>query len=212
MVNSYGENYFSWICLSHVNTIDENILFWLRKAGCDQIDLGVESGSDRILKLIHKGINTKKVENAVALAKKYKFWVHTFFMIGLPYETREDMRQTINFIKKIMPDSINLCTFTPYPGTELYDYCIDKGLLKHDDSYSIFKYIGHHSRYNYFLQNVNKEDYLEILDEMVELTTEISNSFSFRKFIHRIKRLSLEKIKRKMKILYRGSVSRYLSN
>ncbi len=212
LVDSFGEKYFSWTCLTHVNAIDENILYWLRKAGCDQIKLGVESGSDRILKLMRKGIDTRKVENAVALVKKYKLLIHTYFMIGLPYEKLEDMRQTISFIKKIKPDSINLCTFTPYPGTELYEYCINKKLLKHDDSYDIFKYIGHHSKYNLFLEYVDKDNYMKILDEILELTTEITNSFNFRKFIFRIQRISLEKIKRKMKIEYRNSVSKYLSN
>lgn len=204
LIENFGEKFFLWECLSHASAVDEEVICWLKKAGCDRVHLGVESGSDRILKLMHKGLSLKQAERAITHAKKNKFLVHTFFMIGLPYETLEDMRQTISFIKKIRPDSINLCTFTPYPGTELYDYCIDKGLLQHDDSYNIFKYIGHHSKYNYFMEKVSKEDYLEVLDEILELTTEISNSFSFRKFMHRIKRLSLEKIIRKLKLNIEG--------
>jgi anaerobic magnesium-protoporphyrin IX monomethyl ester cyclase len=212
LIDDFGKRYFSWICLSHASAIDEEVLYWLKKAGCNRIDLGVESGSDRILKLMHKGLTLKQAECAITLAKRNKFLVHTFFMIGLPYETMDDMKRTINFIKRTKPDAINLCTFTPYPGTELYNYCIDKGLLKHDDSYGIFKYIGHHSRYNYFLENVNKEDYLKILDEILELTTKISNSLTLRKIVYRIKILSLEKIKRKLKLELNRFIAKYQSN
>ena len=212
LIERFGKQYFSWTCLSHVTAIDDNILQWLRMAGCKRIDLGVESGSDRILKLLHKGITTKKAEEAVALAKKHKFWVNTFFMIGLPFETLEDMRQTINFIKQVRPDSVNLCTFTPYPGTELYSYCVEKNLLEHNDNYDTFKYIGHHSKYNYFLEYVDRDNYLKILDEMLALTTEITYSLSFRKIRHRTKNLSFERIRNKVKIEYRNLVSKYQHN
>ena len=200
LIEVYGDKYFDWYCLSKVNAIDEDVLYWLRRAGCSQIHLGVESGSERILKLMKKGITPEQVEKAVNLARKYNFWVHTFFMTGLPYETLDDMRQTINFIRKVKPDSINLCTFTPYPGTELYDYCIENKLIEHDDSYEMFKHIGHHSTSNYFLENVSKEEYQEVLKEMLELTTNMSNAMTYRKFSYRLRTLTLEKFKRKIKL------------
>jgi len=212
LISAFGKKKFTWWCLSRVNAVDETVLLWLKEAGCTQIHLGVESGSDKVLKLMRKGITTKQVESAVALAKRHGFWVNTFFMIGLPYETLEDMRQTIDFIKKINPDSVNLCTFTPYPGTELYSYCIDKQLLVHDDNYEMFKYIGHHSTSNYFLQYVSKTEYKKILDEILELATKMSNSMTYRKVIFRIRNLTAAKIMRKIKAKYKIAVFRLNSD
>jgi len=203
LIDTFGKKYFKWWCLSRINSIDENVLFWLREAGCTQIHYGVESGSDRILKLMHKAITIKQVESVVALTKKHGFWVNTFFIIGIPYEKIEDMRKTIDFIKKIKPDSVNLCTFTPYPGTELYNYCVKKRLIKHDDSYEMFKYIGHHSSENYFLEDVSREDYKKLLDEILELTTNVSNSITIRKFMYRFKMLTFGKIARKSNLKIR---------
>lgn len=200
LIDEFGEKYFLWWCLSRINTIDDQVLYWLKKAGCDQIHLGVESGSDRILKLMHKGISMEQTVKAVNLVKKHKFWLHTFLMIGFPYETLDDIRKTIDFVKNVKPDSVNLCTFTPYPGTSLYNYCVDHKLIEHDDTYEIFKYIGHHSAHNYFMESVSREEYKEILNEMLEVTSNISNSMTYRKFVYRLKHLTLEKFMRKMKI------------
>jgi len=207
----FGDKFFSWSCLSKVSAIDDEVLSWLRRAGCNEIHLGVESGSDKILKRMHKGITLKQVENAVHLSKKHNFWVNTFFMIGIPYETLEDMRSTITFIKKIKPDSINLCTFTPYPGTELYDYCVNRKLIQHDDNYEMFKYVGHHSTSNYFLENVSRDDYKKILDEILNLTSSISNAVTIKKLCYRVKSLTLEKLKRKLKLKIKILYSRCFS-
>ncbi len=211
LIDEFGEKYFSWWCLSRVNAIDDNVLTWLKRAGCSQVHLGVESGSSRILKLMNKGITTEQVERAVGSAKKHGFWVHTFFMIGLPYETMEDMKETVEFIKKIKPDSVNLCTFTPYPGTELYNYCVNNNLMEHDDNYDMFKYIGHHSTSNYFLQYVSKNDYKKMLNEVLELTTDISSALTYRKFMYRVKNLTLGKIARKLHSKYNIISSKFRS-
>lgn len=212
LIDTFGEKYFSWWCLSRANAIDEAILGWLKKAGCRQIHIGVESGSEKVLKLMHKGINLKQVEDVVRLSKKYGLWVNTFFMIGLPYETLEDMKMTIDFIKKIRPDTVNLCTFTPYPGTELYQYCIDKKLLTHDDNYELFKYIGHHSTSNYFLEHVSRDDYEKILNEALELTTKIGKTITYRKLKYRFSSLTTGKIKRYLKLRTNYLISKILKN
>ena len=131
-------------------------------------------------------------------------------MIGLPYETIEDMRQTIQLMKKINPDSINLCTFTPYPGTELYDYCINNKLLVHDEKYEIFKHIGHHSTENFFLEHVSIDDYQKLLKECLHISTSITNALTLNKIRYKIKDipyriagLTAEKIKMHLKSKYK---------
>jgi len=207
LISEYGKKYFKWWCYSRVNTIDEEMLSWLKKAGCDQICLGIESGSPAVLKRMHKEITIEQTEKAVELIKKHGFWLLTFFMFGLPYETVENMRETVDFIKRIKPDSINLCTFTPYPGTELYDYCVEKKLLEHDDSYDIFKNIGHHSTYNYFSDTVSQNEYQHHLKIILELSTNVTNYLTWKKCLFRLKHLTFKKIVNKIeRILRKGKV------
>ncbi|RKX94404.1 MAG: hypothetical protein DRP84_07110 [Spirochaetes bacterium] len=119
-------------------------------------------------------------------------------MIGIPYETRKDIEDTIEFIREISPDSVNLCTFTPYPGTELYNYVIEKNLLDISGGFKVYDYIGHHSTNNFFLENITKEDYQRLLDKLLRLTTEISERLTFRKMLLKIRNLTKEQIKNKL--------------
>ena len=77
LVEKYGEKYFSWWCLSTVKCIDEEVLTWLNKAGCEQIHIGVETGSERLYKIIEKGCTKQEARDAILLAKKHKFWLQT---------------------------------------------------------------------------------------------------------------------------------------
>lgn len=181
IVRKYGKHRFRWALLTHIKTLDENVLSMLRNAGCHQLKVGVESGSDRILESIEKGIRTEDVRKAFRLIRKKCFLIHTFFMAGFPYETQEDLRKTIDFIKEIKPDSSNLCTFTPYPGTKLYNYAVEHNLLKKDLDYKIYEKIGHHSKMGYFASLIPRETYLKLLNEILEITTYFSNKMTLRK-------------------------------
>ena len=200
LVEKYGERYFSWWCLSTVKCIDDEVLTWLRKAGCDQVHIGIETGSERVMDIIQKGCTKDEAREAILLAKKYGFWVNTFFITGFPFEEKDDIRETMEFIKDVKPDSINLCTFTPYPGTALYDTVVEKGLLEPDEDYHQYKYIGHHSKSNFFMYTMTKEEYDELRDELLELTTKISNAMTFRKFKYRLKNLTFKKLVRKIRL------------
>lgn len=195
----YGSRKFSWSCLSNVNQLDDRMLRWLKKAGCRQIAIGVESGSDRILTLIKKGITTEKVRQAAALVKKHGLWLHTFFMIGFPQETEEDINRTSRFIREIKPDSINLCTFTPHPGTELYDYVIHKGLFQGHADFSIYDRISHHSMENFFVETISRETYHLLLQRLLRLTTKMSDRLTFRKLWLKSGQITVDKLLSKAK-------------
>ncbi|MCX6707346.1 MAG: radical SAM protein [Candidatus Woesearchaeota archaeon] len=74
----------SWSCTTRVNVIDDELLSLMKKAGCNRIDIGVESGSERMLKLINKRINLNQVETAVKQINKHRIMCNAFFMIGFP--------------------------------------------------------------------------------------------------------------------------------
>lgn len=181
MHKKYGLRKPKWRCLTNVNCMDEELLYWLRKGGCRVIDLGVESGSDKILKRIRKNITTKQIKKASEMIKRKGLWLHALFMVGIPGETEEDVRKTINFIKEIRPDSVGLCTFAPHPGTELFDYLVAKGMIADPDDVTIYDHIGHHSTSYNFTENIQDERYKKLRDELLELGTKVSTQLTFRK-------------------------------
>lgn len=109
-----------WTCENRVDTIDENVLRKMKKAGCWQISYGVESGVQRLLDIILKGTKLEQIQRIFELTRKHGISIRSFFMLGLPTETREESYQTIEFAKKLDADWAQFTLTIPYPGTHLY--------------------------------------------------------------------------------------------
>ncbi|MBU7028568.1 MAG: B12-binding domain-containing radical SAM protein [Theionarchaea archaeon] len=114
-----------WGGHGRVNLIDEETIKMVYDAGCREINFGVESGSERIIKYLKKGLTFDQVERAFELCHKYDIACGAYFMVGIPGETREDIELTKKIIKKIRPSFINVSFLTPYPGTRLYEMLED---------------------------------------------------------------------------------------
>ena len=111
-----------WGCQSRANTIDEDMIRTMKQCGCKQIDIGVESGSQRVLdEIIQKKITIRQVVNAFDLARKYHIRTLANFMIGLPTETPAELEQTRQLAERIKADVYVFSIATPLPGTKLYD-------------------------------------------------------------------------------------------
>jgi len=110
-----------WGCQSRVDIINERLVDTLKDLGCVQLDMGAESGSQRILDhVIGKGTNIKQIKYAFNIARKYELRTLANFMIGLPTETYKDLRKTKRLAKKIKADYYVFSIATPLPGTKLY--------------------------------------------------------------------------------------------
>ena len=116
--------------MTRVNLVDFELLKLMKKAGCWSIHYGVESGSQRLLDLIEKGITIEQVRNAFRWTKEAGIETKAFFMLGLPSETREESLQTIRFSREIGADWIQVTITVPYPGTKLYETAKKDGTLK----------------------------------------------------------------------------------
>lgn len=145
-----------WGCLSRANLIDEKLLQLMVKAGCYRVDIGVESGSPRILELMKKNITLDDILRVDRLFDKYGIDWTAFFITGFPYETMEDLRATARFMKKINPYRLVLSNFTPYPGTEDYERAKQLGVLPEKMDWGIF---DHNSPHNFFMKNISREKY-----------------------------------------------------
>lgn len=120
----------SWTCLARVNFAKPEVLAAMKRAGCWQISYGIESGNNEILKNIKKGITIEMVREAVKETKRAGIASLGFFIIGLPGDTEQTMRQTIDFAKSLDLDAANFTICTPFPGTELYETLKQKGEIK----------------------------------------------------------------------------------
>lgn len=119
-----------WACNSRVNTLNEKMLSEMKKAGCVQIEFGCESGSQKVLNALKKGITIKEMRDAFALTKKFGIRTMANFMIGCPEETEEDLNMTLTLAKELNADYTDFWITTPYPGSELYRIAKEKGWLK----------------------------------------------------------------------------------
>ena len=109
-----------WVAISRVSYIDEDILYWMRKAGCTQISYGIESGSEKIRDLLNKNVKTDQAKNAFALTHRYGIIARAYFIYGSPEETWETIQETIDLIRQIKPLICVLYILEIYPGTRLY--------------------------------------------------------------------------------------------
>lgn len=108
---------------SRVKPLNRQLLEKLKKAGCFMIAVGFESGNENTLKLIKKGTTVADNLQAAKMIKEVGLPLFGFFMIGFPWETREDTINTFNFIFELDPDFIEVHIAMPYFGTGLYNEC-----------------------------------------------------------------------------------------
>src|SRR5882762_140615 len=121
----------TWSCNSRVTT-DYDTLKAMKEAGCRLLIVGFESGDPQILKNIKKGASIDMAQRFTANCKKLGLVIHGDYIIGLPGETPESIRRTIDFAKRLDNETIQVSIAHPYPGTEFYDYVKKNGLITID--------------------------------------------------------------------------------
>jgi radical SAM superfamily enzyme YgiQ (UPF0313 family) len=118
-----------WQALTRIDLLDEDELIMMKAAGLTQIDLGIESGSPRSLKRLDKRITVEQIREKVAMARRH-VRVFGFFMIGIPGEEEEDVRQTFDLARSIELDRWSWSIYSPLPGSKLYDDLVAEGRIK----------------------------------------------------------------------------------
>jgi len=121
-----------WQCSTRADCVNQDLLFWMRRAGCTRIQYGIESGDPRILKTLQKRITIKQARDAIYWSKRAGLETFLFFMIGSPGETMETINRTINFAKELDSDFVGFSIAVPMPGTALFDLAVENGILDRD--------------------------------------------------------------------------------
>jgi len=119
----------SWTCSSRVDTLTQKLAYKLKNAGCHTLYLGIESGSQKILNIIGKGITLEKSTRAVNITKRVKLNTLGSFILGIPGDTRETIEKTIRFARKLGTTFAQFTILTPYPGTKFFEEADKKGLI-----------------------------------------------------------------------------------
>ena len=126
---------FPWATVTgiRIDGVDKELLELMKAAGCYRVYYGIESGNQKVLDTIQKGITLEKVRHVVKISKEAGLEVFGFFMIALPGETESSMRDTINFAKELDLDMAKMSITVPLPATRLYETWKKEGKIKTTD-------------------------------------------------------------------------------
>jgi radical SAM superfamily enzyme YgiQ (UPF0313 family) len=141
-----------WSCLARVDSIDEEMVALMSRAGCIHMGFGIESGSQRILDEMNKGVTVEQAADAMRLAHRYFRTIRGSFIYGMPGENEESINETISWCAslRIKPGIYHL---NPYPGTKVYHDNFDKIMEKYGNEHNYFSVLGDASE---FVVNLTK--------------------------------------------------------
>jgi anaerobic magnesium-protoporphyrin IX monomethyl ester cyclase len=111
----------TWFAISRVDLVSEEVLYWMRMAGCTQISYGVESGSEKIRNFLNKNIQSDQIKKAFDLTTRYGILARAYFIYGSPGENNGSIQETIDLIHEIKPLGAIFYILDIFPGTTLYD-------------------------------------------------------------------------------------------
>jgi radical SAM superfamily enzyme YgiQ (UPF0313 family) len=118
-----------WVCNSRVDTLDPEMLDWMKRAGCWLIAFGVESGDDRMLERMNKRANAAQAREAIRMTRRAGIRSSVYMLMGLPWEDEQSIRDNIAFFRELDADFVEVFYVYPFPGTALYETAVQEGLL-----------------------------------------------------------------------------------
>ena len=130
-----------WECRNRVDLLDQEMLKAMKQAGCYRIRLGFESGDNRILKVLKKGITVEQSLKSAQLCKKIGIEIYGYFMIGAPTETPQTIQKTIDLALKINPSFAIFSKIILIPGSELFQYGVENNQIDNSSNSSYHNFI-----------------------------------------------------------------------
>jgi pyruvate-formate lyase-activating enzyme len=146
-----------WMCNTRLDSLTEDVCRLMKESGCVEAKVGIESGSDCLLKEMNKMETKEEMIRGINFLKDNDISITGYFIAGLPTETDKDLKETIEFAKKINIDRYSLSVFAPYYGSKIY-FDIEDTLK--DLSYEYF----YHQNKLVANKIISKEIFQEYLD------------------------------------------------
>lgn len=166
LLNEYRKNIrIPFVCNVNLLSFDRDIAKALKSAGCFQIKIGIESGSERIRKeILRRYITNEKIIEQTKIAHEEGLSISTFNMLGLPTESPEELMETLRLNAEISPERMKFMIFYPYPLTPAYDIAEKKNLINHDKLE--------------MLDNYNTDTPLKFDEKYMQIFNEVWNNLS----------------------------------
>jgi anaerobic magnesium-protoporphyrin IX monomethyl ester cyclase len=166
----------NWKTATRADLIDEELLDVMKKSGCVKLEIGVESGSDRIKKVINKDVTNEQIKNAFKMINKSGIGSGAFFMAGFPDETMDDLEQTFNLMQELDATEISFNIFDPMPGSSEYDKCIQLGLVPEHPDWNNFPFWPD----AHYVRDISREDFSEYANMMAKWLFKRNNSLRIK--------------------------------
>ena len=149
-----------WRCTARYDNLNEDLLQLMKQAGCAGLYFGLESGSDRVLRAIDKKITVDQIIKVSEMVYDSGIPAATSVLLGLPDETKEDMEETLKLMKRVKADLFDVNSYTPLPGTPLYDAMSEKDKKNID-----WRKVSLKSFDSYFSKSVSQDDFRNYISE-----------------------------------------------
>jgi anaerobic magnesium-protoporphyrin IX monomethyl ester cyclase len=157
-----------WRCTARYDNLDEELLQLMKQANCSGLYLGLESGSDRVLKGIGKKETVEKIIKASEMLYDSGITSVTSIMLGLPDESKEDIEETLRLMKEFKTDFFDVNSYLPLAGTPLYD-----SMSAEDKKNIDWGKVGYKSFDNYFSKNISRDDFKRYKSEAYKIANAI---------------------------------------
>ncbi|MBF0118036.1 MAG: cobalamin-dependent protein [Desulfobacterales bacterium] len=144
-----------WRCNVRADRLDKEILKLMKRSGCVKVVMGVESGDENVLKLMNKGENLEQIYKGMEMLKELKMPSDHGFILGMPGETINSLKNTINLACSVKSGIVTFSLATPFPGTQLYAYAQKEEGFSVED-WSKFDFFGA----PYITKSLSKEQLL----------------------------------------------------
>ena len=152
-----------FMCNARVETIDEEVVKCLKNAGCISVDFGVETANEWLRNnILNRRHSNEQIKEAFRIARKEKIKSFSFNIFGLPFETPKMAKETFNLNLELKPDFGKCFYFYPYPGTKLYDKCVEYGMIL-DDIESFSGYLESPCLKEIFITHKEIKKYFDLL-------------------------------------------------
>ncbi len=196
-----------YIANGRVETMDEEVVKMLKDSGCVEIKIGVEVGNEKLRKeVLNRNMTNEQIINVFKLCGRYGVPTTSFNMVGLPYETEENIKETIELNKKIKPLRMGVSIFRPYPGTELYEKCKKNDWISSRKIVSYFEDVSildlptiSAAKISYYYKIFKLAVYHPVLAVFVKFLLKVRLYNFIESFFNIIKKIAVNSLSRKQK-------------
>ena len=118
-----------WECTTRLDLVDDLLIRHMKKAGCNRVGVGVESGDEEMLKIFNKKLTKEQIRKGTDILNRNNMFWTGYFMMGLPMEREDQILRTLDFMHELRPPYAALGIYKPYPGTRLFKIAVELGLV-----------------------------------------------------------------------------------